>query len=80
MFNLMNLLAVTVDEQKPYISPEELAREAQELQSKKIWLAILIILLAAEIFFAVVYPKIKAKRKEKSMQNAERRRLSKKKK
>ncbi len=80
MFNFMNLLGITATPPEPWVSPEEIAREAQELQEKKIWLVVLIVLLIAEIVFAVAYPKIKAKRKAKSTQKAERKRIQTKKK
>ena len=80
MFKFMNLLGITATPLEPYVSPEEVAREAQELQDKKIWLAILITLLAAEIIFAVVYPKIKAKRKAKAAETAQRKKKHSKKK
>ncbi len=80
MFNLMNLLAITASQQEPYLSPEEIAQKAQELQDKKIWLTILIVLLLVEIFLAVGYPKLKEKRRKKEEKKAERKAIQSKKK
>ncbi len=78
MFNLINLLAITAEGQAPYVSPEELAEQAKNVQDKKIWLVILIVLLAAEIIFAVIYPKIKARRAAEKEKRARRHKHSKK--
>lgn len=72
MFNLMNLLAIGVTDSSSGLTAEEIAQQTQELQDKKIWLAILIVLLIVEIIVAVAIPRIKKQRAEKAEQKAKR--------
>lgn len=60
------MLAIGITDSSSGLSTEQIAQQTQELQDKKIWLAILLVLLAVEIFVAVAVPKIKKSRAEKA--------------
>lgn len=65
MSDFFNMLAIGVTDSSSGLTAEQIAQQAQEAQDKKIWLAILIVLLVVELFVAVGVPKIKKNRAEK---------------
>ena len=65
MSEFFNMLAIGVTDSSSGLTAEQIAQQAQELQDKKIWLAILVALLVIELIVAVGIPKYKKKKAEK---------------
>lgn len=79
MHEMLKTLAIGVESQVSQQEIDELARQAQEAQDKKIWIIILCVFLAIEIIAAVVLPKYIKKynerKAEKDFRKAERKRI-----
>ncbi len=71
MFEALKTLAIGVESHITTEEAEAAARLAQENQEKTFWIIVLAIFLAAELFFAVIFPKYLKKYKEKQAQKAE---------
>lgn len=79
MFETLNTLAITVQENIDKDIADELARQAAEEKEKMIWIIILCVVLVAELIFAFFFPKfikkIKARKDEENLRKAERKRI-----
>lgn len=72
MSEFFNMLAIGVTDSSSGLSAEQIAQQAQELQDKKLWLAILIVLLVIELIVAVGIPRYKKNKAEKKAKQLER--------
>lgn len=76
MYDFLRTLAITVDSP---VDTNAAALAEKAAQERTVWIILLVIMLALEIAFAVVFPKIlkkvKAEKAEKSQKNAERKRI-----
>lgn len=59
------MLAIGVTDSSSGLTAEQIAQQAQELQEKNLWLAILVALLVIELIVAVGIPRYKKKKAEK---------------
>ncbi len=79
MFEMLKTLAIGVESQISQQEVDELARQAQEAQDKKLWIILLCIFLVVEIIAAVVLPKYikqyNERKSEKEFKKAERKRI-----
>lgn len=79
MSDMLKTLAIEVESYVDVQTIEEMERLAAEAREKKMWIIILLVILAAELVFALVFPKyhkrFQAQREEKERIRAERKRI-----
>lgn len=79
MFEMLNKLAINVDQYVDRQTAEELARQAAEEKEKIVWIIILCVALAVELILAFILPKCLKKFQEhkdaENLRKAERKRI-----
>ncbi|MBP3938801.1 MAG: hypothetical protein IK955_05275 [Clostridia bacterium] len=79
MFEMLNKLAINVEQYVDRQTAEDIARQAAENKEKMIWIIILCVALAAELILAFILPKFLKKFQERkdaeNLRKAERKRI-----
>lgn len=79
MFEMLNKLAINVEQYVDRQTAEDIARQAAENKEKMIWIIILCVALVAELILAFILPKFLKKFQERkdaeNLRKAERKRI-----